>query len=152
MKGWINNCGYPCVKLRRNKIRKSYLVHRLVLLTFRGPCPDGMEGRHLDGDPKNCHLSNLKWDTPKENAADKIQHGTHLHGSKSPGWKGQITEEVVFAIRNRVIAGESTENLAKEFSLSVPVMRDLINGRRWKHVPKAVHRARKSGRILYIDP
>jgi hypothetical protein len=39
--------------------RRSCLVHRLVLLTFVGPCPAGMEGCHdPDHDPSNNRLSN----------------------------------------------------------------------------------------------
>jgi hypothetical protein len=51
-------------------------VHRLVLLAFVGPCPDGMECRHKDGDKRNNRLSNLMWVTPLENSADKYTHGT----------------------------------------------------------------------------
>lgn len=38
-----------------------HLVHRLVLAAFVGPCPDGMEVRHLDGDPANNSLGNLAY-------------------------------------------------------------------------------------------
>ena len=52
-------------------------AHRLVLLAFRGPCPPGMQSRHLDGNGKNNELSNLCWGTPKQNRADQKIHGTH---------------------------------------------------------------------------
>lgn len=50
-------------------------VHRLVLETFAGPCPDGMECRHLNGNPKDNRLENLAWGTPSENSADTKAHG-----------------------------------------------------------------------------
>ncbi len=59
------------------------LVHRLVLETFVGPCPDGMECRHLDGNPANNNLDNLCWGTPKENAKDRELHGKTVRGEKS---------------------------------------------------------------------
>jgi hypothetical protein len=34
-------------------------VHVLVAETFIGPCPPGMEVRHLDGDERHNHKSNL---------------------------------------------------------------------------------------------
>ena len=49
-------------------------VHRLVLETFVGPRPDGMEARHLNGDCQDNRVENLIWGTPLENGADKIRH------------------------------------------------------------------------------
>jgi hypothetical protein len=44
---------------------KDFPVSHLVLLAFAGPCPEGMEPRHRDGDLLNCRLSNLCWDLPR---------------------------------------------------------------------------------------
>lgn len=52
-------------------------VHQLVLEAFAGPCPRGLECRHLDGDAANNALSNLQWGTASENQRDRIAHGTH---------------------------------------------------------------------------
>lgn len=50
-------------------------VHRLVLETFVGPCPEGMEARHVKtNDPGNNHLENLEWGTPKQNGEDRKRH------------------------------------------------------------------------------
>lgn len=75
MKPRINNCGYKRVLLRGPDGGKEKLVHRLVLETFVGPCPDGYETRHLDGDPSNNHLANLAWGTKAENGRDAASHG-----------------------------------------------------------------------------
>lgn len=48
--------------------------HRLVLETFVGPRPSGLQTRHLDGDPLNNSLSNLAYGTAQENAQDKVTH------------------------------------------------------------------------------
>ena len=61
-----------CIRLSPGKSPVScHYVHRLVLEAFVGPCPEGMECRHLEGDTANNALSNLAWGTPQENAADK---------------------------------------------------------------------------------
>jgi hypothetical protein len=52
----------------------SFLVHRVVLTAFRGPCPIGMEGCHADDNPLNNDLSNLRWDTPHGNAQDRVRN------------------------------------------------------------------------------
>src|SRR5262245_38045005 len=69
--------GYPVVQLGRgNYFRTS----RLVLLAFVGPCPEGMECRHLDGNPQNNHVDNLRWGTSAENTEDQRRHGTLIGG------------------------------------------------------------------------
>lgn len=51
-------------------------VHRLVQETFQGPCPDGLETRHLDGNEINNQNCNLKYGTRSEQIADQKLHGT----------------------------------------------------------------------------
>ncbi len=62
--------------------RQFFLAHRLVLVTFVGPCPPDMEGCHNDGNPGNNHLDNLRWDTSTANHYDMVKHGTHCNASK----------------------------------------------------------------------
>jgi hypothetical protein len=68
--------GHVSVTFRRHPDRYQMSVHRLVLLTFVGPCPPNMETRHLDGQPSNNRLDNLCYGTRRENMADRIRHGT----------------------------------------------------------------------------
>lgn len=66
------------------KPRRTLRVHRLVLLAFVGPPPEGAdEALHGDGDPSNNALPNLRWGTRAENAADCLLHGTHHAASKT---------------------------------------------------------------------
>lgn len=55
----------------------GFCVHALVLTAFKGPCPEGMECCHGDGDPANNHIDNLRWDTRLANVHDMMRHGTH---------------------------------------------------------------------------
>jgi len=76
------NSKYPEVKLRRNGQSIMKYVHIAVLEAFVGPCPDGMECRHLDGDRRNNQISNLAWGTLAQNRWDLVRHGTLSKGSK----------------------------------------------------------------------
>jgi len=58
-------------------------VHHLVLEAFDRPCPEGMECRHLDGNPTNNVLSNLVWGTRAENVHDSLRHGTNVNAAKT---------------------------------------------------------------------
>lgn len=78
---------YCRVQLRANQGRGRRLtryVHRLVLEAFIGPCPDGQQALHGDRDTANNRLTNLRWGTPAENAADKYRHGTIPSGVAHP--------------------------------------------------------------------
>lgn len=59
--------------------RATHQVHELVLAAFVSVCPEGMETRHLDGDPHHNCLQNLAWGTRSENMRDRVLHGTHQH-------------------------------------------------------------------------
>lgn len=61
---------YLVVTLYRDRVPKMFTVHRLVLLAFVGPCPEGQEGLHFDDDGKNNRLENLRWGSHIENARD----------------------------------------------------------------------------------
>lgn len=56
--------------------KKTYRVHRLVLETFVGDCPEGMDARHLVNDKLNNSIDNLKWGTRQEQIADMKAAGT----------------------------------------------------------------------------
>lgn len=83
--------------LRRDGIVSKKYIHRLVLEAFVGPCPEGMEACHNNGDSTDNRLANLRWDTHPNNLADCIVHGTRLRGERQNGAK--LTVNAVRAIR-----------------------------------------------------
>ena len=71
---------YLAVNLCKESKVYSYSVHRLILETFIGKCPKGMEACHNDGNPTNNKLTNLRWDTAINNQKDRIKHNTSNRG------------------------------------------------------------------------
>lgn len=65
----IKNGGHLTINWQRDKKHYRRYIHRLVLEAFVGPCPDGMEVLHLDDDPTNNHIDNLRYGTHAENMA-----------------------------------------------------------------------------------
>ena len=51
--------GYARVSLYDRDRRREAYVHALVTDAFLGPCPDGREVNHRDGNKVNNHVSNL---------------------------------------------------------------------------------------------
>jgi len=85
---------YVSVNLYRDGMPRTAAVHRLVLAAFVGPCPEGQEGCHNDGNPMNNRLTNLRWDTRSGNMLDKVKHGTHHHAVKTHCPKGHPYDSV----------------------------------------------------------
>ena len=80
-----NQYGHLKVRLRSAQRCAIKYVHRLMLETFVGPCPPGMECRHLNGDPTDNRLCNLVWGTHSENIKDMYRHGTQNTKNRARG-------------------------------------------------------------------
>jgi hypothetical protein len=125
--------GHLYVNLCLNSKGRSCAIHRLVLEAFVGPCPEGMECRHLDGDPKNNCLSNLKWGTKEEQYQDRVRHGRDERGEKSPNAK--LNDDKVRAAKTLHATGEwSFERIGKLFRVSSATINLAVTGKQWKHV------------------
>lgn len=70
-----HTAGYPWVTLCRDGAKRRMFVHRLVLETFVGTAPDGMQACHYNDVPDDNRLANLRWDTASANGLDKVRNG-----------------------------------------------------------------------------
>ena len=69
--------GYRKVSLSKLGRQKKFRVHRLVMLAFIGPLPEGMVTRHLNGMKDDNRLCNLQYGTQSENMQDNLKHGNN---------------------------------------------------------------------------
>lgn len=128
------NRRYPRFTLYRGEGGRGYerRLHTIVLEAFRGPCPEGMEGCHLNGNREDNRLENLRWGTPRSNAEDKRRHGTQARGERQG--QAKLTEDRVVEIRKRWAAGATRDELALTFAVSVDTIRCVVYGLTWRHV------------------
>ncbi len=129
---YITPKGYKEIVLYRDGIPHSQRIQRAVAEAFIGPCPEGMECAHIDGNPSNCHFTNLKWATHKENINDKVAHGTNLFGEKCI--QSQIDNGDVVRIFEMRSQGISCHEIGKEFGLHPCYVRLILTGKRWAHL------------------
>lgn len=124
--------GYPQVNLHKDGKRASTPVHQLVAMAYLGPYPEGQEVRHLDGNPGNPNLSNLRYGTPSENYEDARKHGTYSHGERHG--KSTVTADDVREIRRLRREGRYLRELAALFSQSTTNISDICNRKTWTHL------------------
>lgn len=62
-----NGNGYLSVRLSLEGKKTKEYIHRLILMTFKGPFPAGKQTNHKDLNRANNKLSNLEFVTPSEN-------------------------------------------------------------------------------------
>jgi hypothetical protein len=106
-------------------------VHAMVLETFIGPKPHGQQCCHWDGNPINNNLSNLRWDTPKQNMADRRRHKRYC-GEKV--WLSKLTEDQVKEIRSIRLSGISQTRIAQMFGVSQNTISGIIRRKIWIHI------------------
>ena len=122
-----SNRGYLHVNLK-GKIHK---VHHLVLNAFVGPRAIGMQACHNNGIRGDNRPENLRWDTPKNNQADRIAHGTVSWGEAQPSSK--LTEDKVKMIWELLCHSRMKRvRIAKLFNVSPSTIGDIKSGRSWK--------------------
>ncbi|MCK5019344.1 MAG: NUMOD4 motif-containing HNH endonuclease [Candidatus Peribacteraceae bacterium] len=122
--------GYSFVFLHKDSSRIGLRVHKLVLLAFNGPRPEGMQTRHLDGSRTNNSLSNLRYGTAKENYEDARRHGTNCSGERNGN--SRLTWETVNKIREEYESGQiSQRKLGVKYGVGQHAIWSVVNGKRW---------------------
>jgi len=128
----LSRHGYPLVTLCVEGIHFTRTVHRLVLETFVGGCPENYESRHLNGVRDDPRLCNLMWGTRVENMADKLLHGTDGRGSKNT--MAKLTDEQVCEVFTLYGQGWLQREIGEKFGINQNAVSRILNGRRWQHV------------------
>lgn len=112
----------------------SHQIHRLVLDAFAGPRPEGMECRHLNGDPKDNRLRNLVWGTRAENMADRTRLGEHNPPMGTERHNAVLNEEIVRSIRAHQKSGMGGSEIARTLGLNINTVFGVLRGRNWSWV------------------
>ena len=125
--------GHLQVRLSRFKKGTNFLVHRLVLENFTGPCPEGMECCQNDGDPTNNHESNRRWDTHAANMADKVGHGCH----RNMRHRNRLTDkQAAYVLKNP--KGLSQNALVDELRVCTDTIRRIKQGKSSHNIAETI--------------
>lgn len=116
----------PCGRAHMRGVRPS----RYMCEAANGPSPSKThEAAHSCG---NAHLGfvnprHLRWATPKENAADKIIHGTLIKGEKH--YAAKLNQQKANEIKSLLGSVKQSE-IAKMFQISKQLVNSIKMGRR----------------------
>lgn len=126
LRGWSDKDGYLRIVFSRGKTRRTLSVHKAVAEAFFGLPADGLQVRHLDGDPSNNAACNLAYGTAKENADDRVRHGTNVAGDLHP--RAKTTDVQVLSALGRC-AEVGVAAAAAEIGLSQSALSMIRTGR-----------------------
>jgi hypothetical protein len=132
LKGGKDRYGYIYVKFNKNKSRKNFYIHRLVIEHFLRKIPKGLTVNHIDGNKLNNAHSNLEICTSKENRAHAIKLGlVNVVGEKNP--RAKLTTEDVLLIRS-LKDKKTVRELQSMFTIGEDQIRRILKRQAWKHI------------------
>lgn len=124
--------GYLYVTFSYNRRPKRIPISHCVLLAFIGPRKAGTQACHNNGIRTDNRPENLRWDTAKNNTADKLLHGTQQRGSSIVNSK--LNEMSVREVRRLVANGTPQTQVAKMFGIRQTNVSMIVHRKTWKHV------------------
>ncbi|MCS6974738.1 MAG: HNH endonuclease [Cyclobacteriaceae bacterium] len=125
---------YPGVHLMRKGKSQSFLVHRLVAEHFlKRPSKQHKYVIHLDFNPDNNHVDNLKWVTLDELRVHLVSNPKQIKPNRTNNGQ-KLTAERVKQIKRRLKEGATFRETAKEFNLSEMHIYRIKKGICWSWV------------------
>jgi hypothetical protein len=109
---------------------KQLKVSRLVCAMVHGSAPKGKnDSCHSCGKRACVNKRHLRWDTRAGNFADKVRHGTHNGGERSP--RAKLTAKQVVRIRALLQAGKKQNVIASRFGVHQSTISYINSGHTW---------------------
>ena len=133
LKPTLNTDGYFRVLLCKEGHQTARRIHSLVAETFLGKRPESLETCHNNGNRTDNCLNNLRYDTPKNNQADRKKHNTATIGERNGGSK--LTTDDVLEIKRLFKSTSLThKEIGNQFGVCPGTIRHIDTGHTWSHV------------------
>lgn len=117
------NMAYRKVALHRNGVRHERYVHHVILETFVGPRPEGMEACHENDIKTDNRLHNLRWGTRSSNAHDTTRN------AKRPTSQQTYSREKVEEVRKLLGEGMQGTEISRRTGMGVCSVSAIKNGK-----------------------
>jgi hypothetical protein len=125
-----NGVKYALCKLSINGVKHCFKVHQVVCRTWHGIPKENQMVCHNDGNPSNNSVANLRWDTCKNNLADRRKHGTEIIGDRNG--RSKLSWSDVNKVRNEY-SGKYGEValLSRKYNVSHSQMWEILHNKSW---------------------
>ena len=130
--------GYAGVSLSKDGRHRIWRVSRLVLFAFVGPpVGEATLSCHRDGNQSDDNVANLYWGTPQQNVDDMFTHGNKIRSltrNRIRPKQAKVTINEVRGIKLLLAAGRPATVIARDYGVSVQLIRMIQYGRTWRKV------------------
>ena len=125
--------GYLTVSLY-GKRKRTYAIHRLVLMAFVGPCPPRHEACHRNGKKQDNRLANLYWGTRLDNEKDMKRLGEKNTPRGERQGQSKLTTKEVKEIRRLAKSGIPQHKIADMFGVVQQQVSRIVTRKQWSHI------------------
>lgn len=135
LKTFKNQKGYESVRLSiyGDGTSLTQTVHKLVMLSFKGPRPEGYQINHINGIKTDNKLENLEWATQSGNMKHAYKLGLKsMKGELNP--KSKLKVKDIIEIRTRRSNREKIKDLAVIYGVSTSQITEIVKRRSWRSV------------------
>lgn len=124
----INDHGYGRIRVDG----REWVASRLMCTMKHGEAPsERHEAAHNCGNGhKGCTNPNhLRWATPEENQADRVDHGTSNRGGSNG--QSKLDNDSVLLLLSMKRDGVKQKDIAKHIGVSEITVSEIVNGHKW---------------------
>jgi hypothetical protein len=130
----IHPSGYFFVTLIKDKIRKSFSIHRLVANAFIDNINNYPQINHIDGIKSNNCDSNLEWCDNMYNAHHAIKMGLINYRMGENHGMSKLKEKDVIKIREMYSLGVNKNEISKIFNITPKYAYTIYKRKTWKYL------------------
>jgi predicted XRE-type DNA-binding protein len=132
-----NNFGYFHIQLSKNFKKKTFRVHRLVALAFIDNPENKHDINHINGIKTDNNVSNLEWNTRKENISHAFKLGlmNSKHSLGEKNYFAKINIDDVLKIKELLKGGKySQKKIGEILGVSESCIGHIKRGYTWGHI------------------
>jgi YesN/AraC family two-component response regulator len=126
----LTNKGYEKLRIKVDGLKKTFLVHRLVLKAFGPEQPPDTTCDHINRIKTDNRIENLRWATKEQQHANTKS----VQGSENSFHK--LVEDDIPKIKKLLEQGVPQRQIGQTFNISQANISKIHRGVAWTHVQK----------------